>query len=176
MPDICVSRGKLSVSHSSLGTCVCETLSVPDVCLCLCLTHETFSHDRSHTQAHTPTIRTHAQHKWEHCNTQCVAVCCSELQCVAVRCSMLQCVAVCCSVLHCVALCCTVLQRVAVCCSVLSALQCVAVYCNFSSTFQEGRRLNLLLLTLSASFSHTPSSHTISPSLDCPLSFSPLPP
>ena len=63
VPDVCVSRGKLSVSHSSLGTCVCETLSVADVCVCLCLTHETFSHDRSHTQAHTPTIRTHAQHK-----------------------------------------------------------------------------------------------------------------
>jgi len=52
-----------------------------------------------------------------HCNTLCVAVCCSVLQCVAVRCnetrqagscrpwSVLQCVAVCCSVLQCVAVC-----------------------------------------------------------------------
>ena len=65
-PDVCVSRGKLSVSHSSLGTCVCETLSVPDFCVCLRFTHETPSHDRSHTQAHTLTICTHARNKFAH--------------------------------------------------------------------------------------------------------------
>ena len=63
------------------------------------------SHTRKHTHTYT---NTHKRRDVTHCNTQCVAVCCTMLQCVAestitkhtAACHVLQCVAVCCGVVQ----------------------------------------------------------------------------
>jgi len=162
--------------HVSVKNCLCPI----SVSVCVRRTKRSLT---IAPQAHTPTICRHAQHKGEHCNTQCVAVCCTELQCVAVCCSVLQCVAVCCSVLQCVAVCCSVLQCVAVYFSVLqcvalcrvrcSVLQCIA---SFLPRFRrEGGLTSFFSPYLP--LSHTLPLHTQSiplPNVVCPSALFPL--